>query len=882
MSEPIQPRVLPAKSKKEKKDRIAVVKKILVALYKSRRGAYRSLLPTTARGDLQQANLKAFLERDENAGLVNRIYGLTIGDGRFRSVEEVVADLDPATIPTIFEPRVSEAERRRQEGIRESARQQERELEKIDRERTERLQAELTTERLGEVRESIQEMEERDIRQTQEIEELERQMLEQFRKEREGKSKKAQAKRKKQREAAARAREEAIRKQQEQVEIERIKIEEELRKKEEEKKKQSIKKQLKEIEERQRELDAEIARRDPRRQAELGKKIEEAAVSSSSVPSIVSSIASRLIPTSAELPAVPPADLPVIETAPAVEVASLFTPEERQAVRETGLPINPSTENAANVPADPVANQRQEAQTLTLPITRSQPPSIPRIPPLRIPQLDDQSIRLILNRVKNEQARNIAEGVLKGQIDPSSIQNNVIRGILRATDASGLTETAVMGIIRYIKNKLGERRYKQFLIEGGYRATLPELTAEERQEAERIRAEEEEAEGMRIIDLDALEQFRNIGTPPEILERIIHLAEGENENMEAVASRVFADVSDRVIRQSILNNVDNTLAYQYLDDVRATILGLVPSIMPITQDSVEAAITQHQEKIASVAREEVSAQARELEASGLEGGAYGAIGGVVSSGLSGGMTGLAGRIMPGGGFGTAAGAVGGMLGGQVGKRVGGAEGKRAGQIAGGVIGGVVAGRYIGKQRAQVQEVPVEIPDQVVQQEEPLKSGSGKGTLRPKFIIPSASILDKTENEIQADLDEFSAFDYVIPTSEGTEGNISNNPLKRQAYIQNELILNGGGIDIPSQWGEEPMTSVEEQKEQMIGDKLSPIPELKMGVVDEDISVGFYTEKVQPNLWNAGSIKLDPYYRNYTRVSDLNDNIVRSDLYGWQY
>ena len=863
MSEPIQPRVLPAKSKKEKKDRIAVVKKILVALYKYRRGAYRSLLPTTARDDIQQANLKAFLESDENAGLVDRIYGLTIGQGRFRSVDEVVADLDPATIPTIFEPRVSEAERQRRQSIRETARLQEQELEKIDRERTERLQAELTAERAREIEEGIQEMEERDIRQTQEIEELERQMLEQFRKEREGKSKKAQARRKKQREAAARAREEAIRKQQEQVEIERIKIEEELRKKEEEKKKQSIKKQLKEIEKRQAELDAEIARRDPRRQAvppavpPAVPLAEPPAVSSSSIPAV-------------------PAELPVIET------ASLFTPEERQAVRETGLPINPSTENSANVPADPVANQRQEAQTLTLPITRSQPPSIPRMPPLRIPQLDDQSIRLILERVQNQQARNIAEGVLKGQVDPSSIQNNVIRGILRATGSSPLTETAVMGIIRYIKSKLGDRRYKQLLIEGGYRATLPELSAEERQEAERIRAEEEEAEGMRIIDLDALEQFRNVGTPPEILERIIHLAEGENENMEAVASRVFADVSDRVIRQSILNNIDPTLAFQYLDDVRATILGLVPSIIPITQDSVEAAITQHQEKIASVAREETIASARETEISAMEGGASGAIGGAVSSGLSGGMTGLAGRVISGGGYGGAAGAVGGMIGGQVGKKVGGAEGKRAGQIAGGVIGGVVAGRYIGKQTAQVQEMPVEIPDQVVQQEEPLKSGSGKGTLRPKFIIPSASILDKTENEIQADLDEFSAFDYVIPTSEGTEGNISNNPLKRQAYIQNELILNGGGIDIPSQWGEEPMISVEEQKEQMIGDKLSPIPELKMGVVDEDISVGFYTEKVQPNLWNAGSIKLDPYYRNYTRVSDLNDNIVRSDLYGWQY
>ncbi|UCG02753.1 MAG: hypothetical protein JSW11_01930, partial [Candidatus Heimdallarchaeota archaeon] len=679
-------------------------------------------------------------------------------------------------------------------------------------------------------------IEEEQLRQIQEMEE---DLLKRFQETREGKSKKAQQRR--QRKA-----EEAYRK----------KIEE-ARKKEEEKKEQILKQAE---EERQKKAREEIQR-----------QISETRVEG--LP--VLETAGQFTPE--EIQPVPPV--------PVVEEASLFTPEERQASRETGLPISQSTENTANVPADPVANQRQEAQTQTLPVTRREPPRVPNIPELRLPALDDRSIEAISSRIENPQEREVARGILKGEIDPNTIEDSIISTIMVATGATPLLKPVIKGIFRYINNKIGQRRYRQILEQGGYRATIPELTQQQRQEVERLEREARE-EGIRIVDLEALEQFNNVGTPPEILERIIHLSEGENESLEAVASRVYADVIDRAIRQSLLNNIDPSLTYQYLDDVRATIMGLAPVLAPITQDSVERAIEQHQEKVIQQERGERIDMINEARIRATAGAASGVVGGAVSSGLSGGMTGgmgaVAGRVLSGAGAGVVRGGIAGIVGGEVGQRVAGEKGKRVGQALGGLAAGVAAGISTGSEMARVQEVPVQIPDQVVSQEEPLKSGSGKGTLRPKFIIPSASILDKTDNEIQADLDEFSAFDYVIPTSEGTEGNISNNPLKRNAYIQNELILNGGGINIPSQWGEEPMISEQEQKEQMIGDKLTPLPELKMGVVDEDISVGFYTEKVQPNLWNAGSIKLDPFYRDFTRATDLNDNIVKSSLYGYQY
>jgi hypothetical protein len=803
MSEPIQPRILPAKTKKEKKERRAVVKKIIVALHKKNRRRVRSLLPTTARGDIQQANLNAFLERPENEGLVNRIYSMTIGQGRFRSTEEVLADLDPITIPTIFEPLETDVEREAQ--IREQ-RKIERDLVARDEDRMVREQRERILEREEESRRAEEE-------QTRQIREMEEDLLKRMEGEREGKSKKAQQRRKRKAEERFRKKMEEARKKEE----EKAK---QIKKKVEEEKQKKFKKQLEEVEERTKQLKKEVSERRP-------EQVEE------------------------------------VE-----EVASLFTPEERQSIRETGLAINPSTENTANVPADPVANQRQEAQTQTLPVTRREPPRVPSIPALRLPALDDRSIEAISSRIKNPQEREVARGILKGEIDPNTIEDAIISTIIEATGATKLLKPVLNGIFRYINNKIGQRRYRQILEQGGYRATIPELTEEQRQEVERLEREARE-EGIRIVDIEALEQFRNIGTPPEILERIIHLAEGENENLEAVASRVYDDVIDRAIRQSLLNDIDNTLTYQYIDDVRATIMGLAPVLAPITQDSVERAIEQHQDKVVQQERGERIDMLNEARIRGRAGVASGVVGGAVSSGLSGGMTGgmgaVAGRVLSGAGAGIVRGGLSGIVGGEVGKRVAGEKGKRVGQALGGLAAGITAGISTGSEMARVQEVPVQIPDQVVSQEEPLKSGSGKGTLRPKFIIPSASILDKTDNEIQADLDEFSAFDYVIPTSEGTEGNISNNPLKRNAYIQNELILNGGGINIPSQWGEEPMISEQEQKEQMIGDKLTPLPELKMGVVDEDISVGFYTEKAQPNLWNAGSIKLDPLYYGFTRA-----------------
>lgn len=548
-------------------------------------------------------------------------------------------------------------------------------------------------------------------------------------------------------------------------------------------------------------------------------------------------------------------------------------------IRQEKRRVNVPPTSSANVPADPVANQIQEAQTNTLPETAPPVSSIPRISVPTSPIANAETIRIIESRIEDQGMRSMIRDVLSGNIDPDAVEDTIISSILK--NLVGIPEPITKAIINRLRNKMNNDRWRRLIRQA--EITIPE-GIEELIEEEEERLQEgltaEEIEG--AVDLDVLEDFQEIGTPQENVNRIREILEATSEeNIQKVANAEYEKIVKRVIRHASVNNLSNISTMDYLRLVR-NLFRNYAEVPVITDDQIDEALLQADLGTIEKVEEEKKESKEGRQSRIVEGGTAGAVGGTIAGVASGGALGMAGRVLGGGVAGGGAGIVGGLAGGAVGKKVGGRGGERVGQVVGGLTAGTIAGYVAGSNLARVQEVPVEIPDQVVAQEEPLKSGSGKGTLRPRFIAPSADILSKTDKEIQADLDEFSAFDYVIPTSEGTEGNISNNPLKRQAYIQDELILNGGGVDIPSQWGEEPMISEQEQKEQMIGDKLTPLPELKMGVVDEDISVGFFTEKVQPNLWNAGSIKLDPFYRDFTRVSDLNDNIVRSDLYGWQY
>jgi hypothetical protein len=151
----------------------------------------------------------------------------------------------------------------------------------------------------------------------------------------------------------------------------------------------------------------------------------------------------------------------------------------------------------------------------------------------------------------------------------------------------------------------------------------------------------------------------------------------------------------------------------------------------------------------------------------------------------------------------------------------------------------------------------------------------KGTLRPKFIVPSTSILDVPPEEVQADMDEWTAFDFVQPTSEGPIGNVKTNPLKRMNMVENKIIMSKGGIDLHSEYGQPIPTNAEKITEQFIGPVLAPVvlPEMKFGLSEFE---------EQPYRWNpTGDLAIgvaDPY-RDLTKVLGLNEQIQRSVLFG---
>ena len=173
---------------------------------------------------------------------------------------------------------------------------------------------------------------------------------------------------------------------------------------------------------------------------------------------------------------------------------------------------------------------------------------------------------------------------------------------------------------------------------------------------------------------------------------------------------------------------------------------------------------------------------------------------------------------------------------------------------------------------KVQEEQIQIPTQVIQQDD-----QGKGTLRPKFIIPTDKIFELTGNEVNTDLLEFSAFDYVVPTSEGTLGNVQNNPLKREAMTQERILMEGGGIHVDSVFGAELPYTQEQLRDLFLGE---PLPRMEFKPMSE-YEVG--DNQVQPFDYNGDRTAIEALspYKNFTNVHQMNVGFESSQLYGYQ-
>jgi len=157
----------------------------------------------------------------------------------------------------------------------------------------------------------------------------------------------------------------------------------------------------------------------------------------------------------------------------------------------------------------------------------------------------------------------------------------------------------------------------------------------------------------------------------------------------------------------------------------------------------------------------------------------------------------------------------------------------------------------------------------------------KGTLRPKFISPSVNVLQPSEQDIQADFDEWAIFDFVQPVNNyGAEGNNENNPLKRMARVEEETRYRNAGMDLdPSLASVYTNREINTSNEAMAMDMLPPLMPDTSSQPRQVYDVSEYEVKSYDVNNDRTQIEYQSPYDNMTPIVLTNDEIRRSVLYG---
>ena len=156
----------------------------------------------------------------------------------------------------------------------------------------------------------------------------------------------------------------------------------------------------------------------------------------------------------------------------------------------------------------------------------------------------------------------------------------------------------------------------------------------------------------------------------------------------------------------------------------------------------------------------------------------------------------------------------------------------------------------------------------------------KGTQRPKFITPSVNVLQPSEQEKQAQYDEWAIFDFVKPQEEGASGNLGNNPLKRMVETEHETIMRNAGIDLdPALSSVFKDRMIDTNQEQLKADMLPPLMPDTSKEPRQVYDVSEYEVKTYDINNDRTAIEMASPYDNMTPIVLTNDEVRRSVLYG---
>jgi hypothetical protein len=194
------------------------------------------------------------------------------------------------------------------------------------------------------------------------------------------------------------------------------------------------------------------------------------------------------------------------------------------------------------------------------------------------------------------------------------------------------------------------------------------------------------------------------------------------------------------------------------------------------------------------------------------------------------------------------------------------------ELVSGAVGGIT------EQKINVDEDVLKSTQAQESQSEPQKNKQWA----PKIIAPTPAILDKPAQEMYAEDLEASLFDFVVPTSEGANGTIMTNQLKKNQYMNDKFRYYKSGIFVPAKLFEQMNTNQNMTAQKLdtlaLGEKpLIALPEMKFIPANNEETFETVSRFQYPNQENTSIEFLDPY-SSYSNVDNYWATNPQSVLY----
>jgi hypothetical protein len=175
----------------------------------------------------------------------------------------------------------------------------------------------------------------------------------------------------------------------------------------------------------------------------------------------------------------------------------------------------------------------------------------------------------------------------------------------------------------------------------------------------------------------------------------------------------------------------------------------------------------------------------------------------------------------------------------------------------------------------IMETPIAMPETQAQSDQ--KISSATGTMRPRFIVPGRDSVIPSMPKIRADDIQFSAFDYVIPGTEGGNGTARTNPLVLSQELEERLRYSNAGITISPGMGENVVSMILTESELKAlllprGPDVSPVI-YEFPIIDGDQAQN-ETKRYDQNLIQVE--KFSPY-NEYNDNEQLDEEVFGSIL-----